>query len=161
MTIRAVLAVSPPAIGPMNDAMSPWIGLTPTSTLAATFRDGAPIGTLTNFGIDSDGIISGAFSNGLVRTLGQVAIATFTNNGGLVDNGNNLFSVGANSGSPVVTTARTLGAGQFAGSSLELSNVDIGEEFIKMILASTGYSASSRVIRTADELMQQLMVLGR
>lgn len=132
-----------------------------SSTLAATFRDGAPIGTLTNFNIDSDGIISGAFSNGLVRTLGQVALATFTNNGGLVDNGNNLFSVGANSGSPVVTTARTLGAGQFAGSSLELSNVDIGEEFIKMILASTGYSASSRVIRTADELMQQLMVLGR
>jgi len=131
------------------------------SSVQTSFRDGAPIGTLTSFLINADGVISGSFDNGLVRTLGQVAIATFTNNGGLVDNGNNLFTVGANSGSPVVTTARTLGAGQFAGSSLELSNVDIGEEFIKMILSSTGYSASSRVIRTADELMQQLMVLGR
>lgn len=131
------------------------------SELAVTFRDGAPIGTLTTFGIDADGVITGGFSNGVVRTLGQVALATFTNNEGLVDASNNLFSVGANSGQPMVTTAGTLGAGQIVGGSLELSNVDIGEEFIKMILSSTGFSASSRVIRTADELLQQLMVLGR
>jgi flagellar hook protein FlgE len=132
-----------------------------TSQLAASYRDGAPIGTLTDFGVDANGVITGAFDNGLVRTLGQVAIATFANSEGLVDQSENLFSVGANSGTPVVTTAGTLGAGQFVGGSLELSNVDIGEEFIKMILSSTGYSASSRVIRTADELLQQLMVLGR
>jgi flagellar hook protein FlgE len=131
------------------------------SEIAITFRDGAPIGTLTNYGVGTDGTIQGSFSNGLIRTLGQVALATFTNTEGLVDEGANLFRVGANSGSPIITTPGQLGAGQITSGALELSNVDIGEEFIKMILTSTGYSANSRVIRTADELMQQLLVLGR
>ncbi|MFY7895440.1 MAG: flagellar hook-basal body complex protein, partial [Phycisphaerales bacterium] len=99
--------------------------------------------------------------NGLIRTLGQVALATFTNTEGLVDEGGNLFLAGANSGTPVITTPGQMGAGFITAGALELSNVDIGEEFIKMILTSTGYSANSRVIRTADELMQQLLVLGR
>ncbi len=131
------------------------------SELAATFRDGSPIGTLSGFGVGIDGTILGSFTNGLTRLLGQVALATFTNNDGLVDAGGNLFAIGANSGSPVVTPPNTLGAGRTIGGSLELANVDLGEEFIKMILSSTGYSASSRVIRTADELMQQLLVIGR
>lgn len=132
-----------------------------TSQINATFRDGAPIGSLSTFGIGADGIVSGVFTNGVTRTLGQVAIATFANSEGLVAESNNLFSEGANSGTASVTTAGTQGAGQIVSGSLELSNVDIGNEFIKMILSSTGYSASSRVIRTADELLQQLMVLGR
>ncbi len=132
-----------------------------TSSVAATYRDGAPIGTLSGFGIGIDGFITGKVANGPTRTIGQVALATFPNNEGLVDQGGNLFGVGANSGSPIVTTPTVLGAGRTIGGALELSNVDLGEEFIKMILASTGYSASSRVIRTADELMQQLLVLGR
>lgn len=132
-----------------------------TSEIAITFRDGAPIGTLTSYAVGLDGTIEGTFSNGLIRTLGQVALATFTNTEGLVDEGGNLFRVGANSGSPVITTPGQMGAGFITSGALELSNVDIGEEFIKMILTSTGYSANSRVIRTADELMQQLLVLGR
>jgi flagellar hook protein FlgE len=131
------------------------------SSLAATNRDGAPVGTLSGFSVGPDGIITGAFTNGLTRTIGQVAIATFTNPEGLVDQGNSLFSAGANSGSAVVTGPGTFGAGQIVGGALELSNVDLGEEFIKLILASTGYSASSRVIKTTDDLMQQLLVLGR
>jgi flagellar hook protein FlgE len=111
--------------------------------------------------VDNDGTIVGVFSNGLTRTLGRVAMATFTNTEGLVDLGNNLFNVGANSGQAVVTEAGSFGAGQIVQGSLELSNVDIGDEFIKLILSSTGYSANARVIRTADELMQQLLVLGR
>ncbi len=132
-----------------------------TSTLAAVGRDGAPIGTLSAFGFGTDGTIVGSFTNGLVRPLGQLAIATFSNTEGLVDAGNNLFSTGVNSGPAITTTAGSMGTGQVIGGALELSNVDLGEEFIKMILSSTGYSASSRVIRTADELMQQLLVLGR
>lgn len=132
-----------------------------TSQINASFRDGAPIGTLSDFGVGTDGIVSGVFTNGITRTLGQVAIATFANAEGLVSESSNLFSEGANSGTAVVTTPGTQGAGQIVSGSLELSNVDIGDEFIKMILSSTGYSASSRVIRTADELLQQLMVLGR
>ncbi len=132
-----------------------------TSEIAITFRDGAPIGTLTSYAVGLDGTIEGTFSNGLIRTLGQVAVATFTNTEGLVDEGGNLFLAGANSGTPVITSPGQMGAGFITSGALELSNVDIGEEFIKMILTSTGYSANSRVIRTADELMQQLLVLGR
>lgn len=131
------------------------------SELAATFRDGSPLGTLSSYAVGVDGTISGSFTNGLTRTVGQVAIATFANDEGLVDVGSNLFTTGPNSGSPQIVAPTELGSGKIVGGALELSNVELGNEFIQMILASTGYSASSRVIRTADELMQQLLVLGR
>lgn len=129
--------------------------------LAAVFQDGSPIGTLVEFSIGEDGIVVGAFSNGLIRNLGQVAMATFTNPAGLVDAGNQLFTIGPNSGSPVIATPLTFGAGRIISSALELSNVDLSAEFINLILASTGYSASTRIITTANELMQQLLLIGR
>ncbi len=132
-----------------------------TSNLAATSRDGAPIGTLSGYAVGGDGTITGVFTNGLTRTIGQIALATFANPEGLVDAGNSLFMTGSNSGAAVITAPSTFGAGGVVGGALELSNVDLGEEFIKLILSSTGYSASSRVIRTADDLMQQLLSLGR
>ena len=106
-------------------------------------------------------MIVGAFTNGLTRPLGQVALATFSNNDGLVEVGSNMFTTGPNSGTPQVTSPQTLGAGRIIGGALELSNVDLSQEFINLILASTGYSAASRVITTTDQLMQQLLVLGR
>jgi flagellar hook protein FlgE len=131
------------------------------SAIAASFGDGSPIGTLQSFGVQRDGTIIGSFSNSLVRPLARIALATFTNAPGLVDLGSNLFRPAPDSGDAMVNPPGVLGAGQVVGGSLELSNVDLGEEFTKMILTSTGYSASSRVIRTADELLQQLLVLGR
>ncbi|MCC6425364.1 MAG: flagellar hook-basal body complex protein [Phycisphaerales bacterium] len=132
-----------------------------SSAIAATFADGSPIGTLTSYAVGTDGVIIGSFTNGLTRTIGQVVLAKFPNSEGLVDVGSNLFRVGSNSGTPLIAAAGTLGSGRLVGGALELSNVDLSQEFINMILASTGYSASSRVIRTTDELMQQLLVLGR
>lgn len=132
-----------------------------SSTLAATSQDGASTGTLDAFGIATDGTIQGTFSNGLTRALGQLALATFSNPAGLIDNGANLFQTGSNSGEAVIGTPTSGQAGRILGGTLELSNVDLGQEFTNLILATTGYSASSRVIRTADELMQQLLVLGR
>jgi flagellar hook protein FlgE len=131
------------------------------STLAATFQDGSPIGTLAGFAVGPDGVITGAFTNGLTRTLGQVALALFANPEGLVDVGSNLFTAGPNSGTAVVTSPGQLGAGRVIGGALELSNVDLSQEFINMILTTTGYSASARVITTTDQLMQQLLVIGR
>ena len=131
------------------------------SEVAAVFRDGAPTGVLTGYAIGQDGSVTGSFSNGLTRPLGELALAVFSNPEGLLETGGNLFEVAPNAGPPVITAPGTFGAGRIVSGALELSNVDIGEEFIKMILTSTGYSASSRVIRTADELMQQLLVLGR
>jgi flagellar hook protein FlgE len=131
------------------------------SAIAAVAQDGAPIGTLASYSVGADGVITGAFTNGLTRTVGQVAIATFSNPEGLVDIGSNLFAPGPNSGTAVVGAPLELGAGKVVGGALELSNVDLSQEFINLILASTGYSASSRVISTTDQLMQQLLVLGR
>ncbi|MEM9063923.1 MAG: flagellar hook-basal body complex protein [Planctomycetota bacterium] len=131
------------------------------STLGAIFRDGAPIGELTTFAVGGDGVITGIFANGLTRTIGQVPLATFTNQEGLLDLGGNLFSVAPNSGEPVITTAGQFGSGQLISGALEGSNVDLSQEFINLILASTGYNASSRVIQESDELLQQLLLIGR
>jgi flagellar hook protein FlgE len=131
------------------------------SNFAAVYQDGSPIGTLGSFSIGEDGMISGSFTNGLTRTIGQVALAKFSNPEGLVDVGDNLFGGGPNSGTPLIATAREFGTGRIVGGALELSNVDLSQEFIDMILASTGYSAASRVITTTDELMTQLLALGR
>lgn len=131
------------------------------SNLAAVFQDGSPIGTLGSFSIGEDGTISGSFTNGLTRTIGQVALAKFSNPEGLVDAGDNLFGTGPNSGTPLIAKPRDFGTGRVVGGALELSNVDLSQEFINMILASTGYSAASRVITTTDELITQLLALGR
>ena len=131
------------------------------SNFAAVYQDGSPIGTLAAFSIGEDGAISGAFTNGLTRTIGQVALAKFANPEGLVDVGGSLFGSGPNSGTALVAKPREFGTGRVVGGALELSNVDLSQEFIDMILASTGYSAASRVITTTDELMTQLLALGR
>ena len=131
------------------------------SELASTFQDGSPIGTLTDFSVEADGNITGAFTNGLLRTVGQVVLASFTNPEGLVDLGNQQFKTGPNSGDAVIATPLTAGTGRVVSGSLELSNVDLSQEFINMILASTGYTASSRVITTANNLFQQLLLIGR
>lgn len=131
------------------------------SSIAAVFQDGSQLGVLSSFSVGEDGIITGGFTNGLARTIGQLALAKFTNPGGLVDAGNNLFAVGPNSGTALITEPQNFGSGRIIGGALELSNVDLSQEFINMILTSTGYSASSRVITTTDQLIQQLLLLGR
>ena len=131
------------------------------STLAAIFQDGSPIGVLTSFSIGQTGVIEGSFSNGLTRSIGQIALAKFANPGGLVDIGNSQYRTGPNSGAALITEPLAFGTGRLIGGALELSNVDLSQEFINMILASTGYSAASRVISTTNELIDQLLILGR
>ncbi|MFK7883109.1 MAG: flagellar hook protein FlgE [Phycisphaerales bacterium] len=145
----------------LNDSAGQVTSTATNSALQGVYWDGLPPGVLETFGTGDDGLILGRFSNGAIRTLGKVVLANFANPPGLVDAGGNLFETGPNSGPPVVTDPGTLGTGLIVAGALEQSNVDLGEEFTQMILTSTGYSASSRVIRTADELMQQLLVLGR
>lgn len=131
------------------------------SSLVSTFQDGVPIGTLASYSAGGDGVITGTFTNGLIRTLGQLALASFTVPEGLVELEQNLFRPGPNSGPAIITEPQQLGTGRVISGALETSNVDLGQEFISLILASTGYSASARVIRTSDELIQQLLVLGQ
>jgi flagellar hook protein FlgE len=131
------------------------------STLLPGKQDGFPSGTLTKYSIGNDGTIEGFFNNGLQRAVGQVALATFQNDEGLVNEGNNSYIVGPNSGAAVITTAGSLSAGTISAGSLEGSNVDLSSEFVKLISASTAFSASSRVITSSNQLLQDLLSAAR
>lgn len=120
--------------------------------------DGAPIGTLETFGVESNGVINGVFTNGRQRTIGQVALASFTNPEGLIEVGGNRFQIAPNSGNAIISTPGAFGTGDIVSGGLELSNTDLSQEFVNLITASTGFSANSRVITTADELLQQLLL---
>jgi flagellar hook protein FlgE len=132
-----------------------------SSELIMASQDGAPAGILTNYGIDRDGIVTGVYSNQQTQILGQVALATFINDEGLVAQDRNIFLPGPDSGDPVVGAPRTGTAGAVIAGALEQSNVEIAREFIGLITASTGISAASRVVRTADDLLQQLLLLAQ
>ncbi len=127
------------------------------SDVEMSSQDGIQLGTLSSYSVGADGTITGSFDNGQTRTLGQVVVATFNNPDGLVDNGDNMYAAGANSGVPIIAPGETLGSGQIISGALEQSNVDISSEFINLITASTGFSASSRVISTSDELLTDLL----
>jgi flagellar hook protein FlgE len=123
--------------------------------------DGKPIGTLTDFSIAANGTITGSYDNGTQETLGQVAVATFDNVEGLLDDGGNLYSSGANSGAPKITGPLELSAGALRAGTLELSNVDLSEEFVNLIISTTGFTAASRVISTSDQLLTELLNTSR
>jgi flagellar hook protein FlgE len=127
------------------------------STLVMENQDGSQIGTLESFSVGADGAITGSYSNGQTKALGQVAIATFANQDGLVDQGGNEFTAGAGSGAAVISTPGQLGSGQIVAGALEQSNVDLSTEFVNMIVASTGFSAASRVISTSNQLITDLL----
>jgi flagellar hook protein FlgE len=128
-----------------------------SSNLVMSSQDGEAIGSLTSFSMGGDGTITGVYSNGLTKTLGQVVLANFNNPQGLINQGQNLYQQGPNSGSPTIGAATMNGTGSITGGALEQSNVDLSHEFTDLILASTGFSASSKVISTADQLITDLL----
>ena len=131
------------------------------SSTRAVEQDGRTMGYLDDFKIDSSGIITGVFSNGTTRTLGQVAIATFANQGGLEKAGDNTFRESNNSGMANVGTSGIAGKGKIISGTLEMSNVDMADQFVDMIVTQRGFQANSRTIQTADQLLQELLTLKR
>ncbi|MCF7959036.1 MAG: flagellar hook-basal body complex protein, partial [Phycisphaerae bacterium] len=131
------------------------------SVISLLKQDGFQAGTLQDYSISSNGLITGSFTNGLTRNLGQVVLATFRNYEGLVADSDNVFKSGPNSGQPIIKRPQELGTGAINSTALELSNVDLSREFINLIVSSTGFSASSRVIQTSDQLLNELMALTR
>jgi len=129
------------------------------SSTTSTFQDGYGAGTLRDLSVDQNGIISGTFTNGQVIALAQVALATFNNDNGLVQTGNNHWGQSLASGSPTIGLANQGGRGGVLGSNLELSNVDMAGEFTKLILSQRGYQANSRVVTTTDQLLQETLNL--
>jgi flagellar hook protein FlgE len=131
------------------------------STSRAVEQDGRTMGYLENFRIDQSGVVTGVFSNGSVRSLAQVAIATFTNQGGLEKTGDTTFRESNNSGLANIGTARTQGRGFIVSGALEMSNVDMADQFTDMIITQRGFQANSRTIQTADQLLQEVLTLKR
>ncbi|MBU9720325.1 MULTISPECIES: flagellar hook protein FlgE [Bacillaceae] len=118
-------------------------------------------GTLESYNISSTGEINGVFSNGQVRLLGQIALASFNNPEGLTKSGANTYQVSNNSGMPQVGFPSDGGRGSLTGAALEMSNVDLSEEFTEMIVAQRGFQANTRIITTSDEILQELVNLKR
>ncbi len=131
------------------------------SDVVASNQDGFPRGTLESFTIGSDGVINGVFTNGLTRVIGQVAVANFSNVGGLVRWGNNTFRETPSSGLAQVGLPDSGGRGQISGGVLENSNVDLGTEFSNLIVTQRGFQANTRTITTADTLLQETVNLVR
>jgi len=124
-------------------------------------QDGRTMGYLENFKIDQSGVITGIFSNGSTRTLGQVALASFTNQGGLEKTGDNTFRVSNNSGLAIIGPSGIAGKGKIIAGTLEMSNVDMADQFVDMIVTQRGFQANSKTIQTADQLLQELLTLKR
>ena len=131
------------------------------NAVSGVTQNGFAAGSLASTSIDTSGVITGRFTNGQVRTLAQVALSRFPSPDNLSRNGRNLLLETSTSGQPTTTPANTGGVGRVLSGSLELSNVDLGEEFIDMISAQRGFQANSRVITTTDELLQELVNLKR
>jgi flagellar hook protein FlgE len=127
---------------------------------ANAYPDGNTQGALESFNIGSTGEINGVFSNGLVLTLGQLALAKFSNPSGLSKTGNNTFQESVNSGTANINVPGE-GRGSIAAGALEMSNVDLSEEFTEMITAQRGFQANTRIITTSDEILQELVNLKR
>ena len=125
--------------------------------------NGSPAGTLASltYTVSDTGQIIGAFSNGQKRVLGQVALATFKNVNGLEKVGDSQWRSTVNSGLAQVGTATSAGLGQVISGALEMSNVDLAQEFTNLIIAQRGFQANSRVITTSDELLQELVSMKR
>ncbi len=130
-------------------------------SLAVTAVDGAAAGSLQQFQIDQDGTIIGVFSNQQKQALGKIALANFTNPSGLEKIGSTAFVETSNSGLPQIGTAGSGGRGTLLGASLEMSNVDLAQEFTNMIIAQRGFQANSRVITTSDQMLQELVDIKR
>lgn len=163
-TSVAVQRANVPSTSPLEFELdfSGVTGLAATnSTLSVNNQDGFPPGTLVNFAIGEDGVIRGAFSNGATRTLGQVRLARFNNAAGLEQRGENLFSIGPNSGLPIEGNPGQQGIGTILAGALELSNTDVGRNLIDLVLASTQFRGNSRVISAAQELFDELLNLRR
>jgi flagellar hook protein FlgE len=132
-----------------------------SNTVAALSQDGFGMGSLASFSIGPDGTLMGVFTNGLKQPLGRIALASFDNPPGLEKAGGSLYRASVNSGNPNIGTATSGGRGMISGGSLEMSNVDLAQEFTNLIIAQRGFQANSRVITSSDEILQDLVNLKR
>ncbi|WP_159599275.1 flagellar hook protein FlgE [Agromyces humi] len=136
-------------------------GFAKLTTVGVTGQDGRAVGSLDSYAISPDGTIVGTFSNGANEPLARIAMATFINPGGLMKAGGSTYEATANSGAVQYGTAGSAGYGKLASGYLEMSNVDLSQEFADLIVAQRGFQANARIITTGDQILEEVTNLKR
>jgi flagellar hook protein FlgE len=131
------------------------------STAKIVAVDGYASGILESVLVDERGVIVGQFSNGVSEDLAQIAVAQFSNSAGLVRQGSNLYSESSNSGRSLIGTISGSVVNRITPGALEMSNVNLAQEFTEMITAQRGFQASARIISTGDEMLTELVNIKR
>jgi len=132
------------------------------TSVAVVEQDGSSAGSLQGFSVSQEGLLVGTYTNGRTRPIGQMALANFSNPGGLEQAGGSSFKQTVNSGLPLLGAAGSgSGRGLITAGTLEMSNVDLSQEFTNLIIAQRGFQANSRVITTSDEMLQEVVNLKR
>ena len=119
------------------------------------------MGYLENFKIDQSGVITGVYSNGVSNEIGQLAMAGFANQGGLEKAGENTYIQSNNSGIANITTSGVMGKGKLIAGTLEMSNVDLTDQFTDMIITQRGFQAGAKTIQTSDTMLETVLNLKR
>jgi flagellar hook protein FlgE len=132
-----------------------------SSSTKAYRQNGYPMGYLENYQIDQRGNITGVYSNGTNRLIGKIALASFTNPGGLEKAGESTYATTNNSGEANIGESGIAGKGKIISGALEMSNVDLAEQFTDMIVTQRGFQANSRTIQTSDQMLQEVLTLKR
>ena len=155
---RQTLNINLGTIGSFKDTITQSAS---KSTTKAFYQDGYTMGYLDNFKIDSSGIITGVYSNGTNRTIGQIAMATFANDRGLEKAGDNTYVESNNSGMARIGESGVAGKGSLMAGALEMSNVDLSEQLTDMIVTQRGFQSNAKTIQTADTLLETVLGLKR
>lgn len=155
-------------IGATDDGTGQWINDSLASTQysassSTTFQDGNGFGAgdLESVSVSTDGVMTGTYSNGQLIPLYRVGLAKFNNNQGLYSMGGNLYSETTDSGPAVTNQPGENGLGSISPNSLEISNVDIADELVKMITTQRGYQANSKTITTVDDMLSEVIAMKR
>lgn len=162
----SVSGFTPPGANPMvfdvnlggSSAMVQFGG---SSTAEAIDQDGNAIGFLRDFAVAADGSVTGVFSNGETKRLAQIAVSTFNNPSGLIRVGNSHFAASVNTGQALIGLPGSGGRGAITAGALEMSNVDLAQEFTNLIIAQRGFQANSRIITASDEILADLVNIKR
>ncbi len=155
---RQTLNINLGTIGSFKDTVTQSAS---KSTTKAFYQDGYTMGYLDNFKIDSSGTITGVYSNGTNRTIGQIAMATFSNQQGLEKAGDNTYVESNNSGMARIGESGVAGRGTLMAGALEMSNVDLSEQMTDMIVTQRGFQSNAKTIQTADTLLETVLSLKR
>ena len=131
------------------------------STTKAAFQDGYQMGVLYDWSAGQDGTIVGMYTNGQNLPIYRIALAQFANPGGLEKIGDTMFRETVNSGRAMIDAAAENGAGTVNSGNLEMSNVDLTEEFTRLIIAQRGFQANTRVVTTSDHILEEVVNMKR